>query len=319
MDLTVQQLRLVLAVHDTGGFTPAAEQLHLAQSSISRAVRDVERRLGITLFQRTTRHLVTTPEGAEFCLVARRVVDSFDAGINHFRGFLAGTRGRVRIAALPSMAAVLLPGAVSAYRAGHPDVELSIEDGMSDEVLAKVRAGTADLGVTVVAEDLPDLAVHPIASDRMCAVFPPDHRLASRESLTWAELATEPHIAFAPNSSIRQHADRAFTAARAHPAVALESGNITAVAGLVAAGLGAATMPGVVLPLAAFAGLAHVPLVAPETHRRIAVIRAPDHPLPPATRAFIAELTRTRPNAPETTWDGGLDGGLFEPAAPNRS
>ncbi|TDD92835.1 LysR family transcriptional regulator [Saccharopolyspora karakumensis] len=302
MDLTVQQLRLVLAVHDTGGFTAAAEQLHLAQSSISRAVRDVERRLGITLFQRTTRNLVTTPEGAEFCLVARRVVDSFDAGINHFQGFLAGTRGRVRVAALPSMAATLLPPVVSAYRAEHPDVELSIEDGMSDEVLAKVRAGTVDLGVTVVAEPLPDLAVHPIATDRMCAVFPQEHRFAAREALTWAELAREPHIAFAPNSSIRQHADRAFAAAQAHPRVVLESGNITAVAGLVAAGLGTAVMPGTVLPLIAFAGLVHVPLAAPETHRRIAVIRTPHHPQPPATRAFTRSLTWTRTTTPETTW-----------------
>ncbi|WP_406688555.1 LysR family transcriptional regulator [Saccharopolyspora sp. ID03-671] len=302
MDLTVQQLRLVLAVHDTGGFTPAAERLHLAQSSISRAVRDVERRVGTTLFRRTTRQLVTTPEGVEFCLVARRVVESFDAGINHFQGFLAGSRGRVRVAALPSMAAILLPPVVSAYRAEHPDVELSITDGMSDEVLAEVRAGTADLGVTVVAEPPLDLVVLPIATDRMCAVFPPEHRFAARAALTWAELAGEPHIAFGADSSIRQHADRSFAAAGTRPRVVLESGNITAVAGLVAAGLGTAVMPGTVLPLVAFAGLAHVPLTEPETHRRIAVIRAPHHPQPPATRAFTEALTRARTPAPETSW-----------------
>ncbi|RRO13041.1 LysR family transcriptional regulator [Saccharopolyspora rhizosphaerae] len=302
MDLTVQQLRLVLAVHDTGGFTPAAERLHLAQSSTSRAVRDVERKLGITLFQRTTRHLVTTPEGEEFCRVARRVVDSFDAGLNHFHGFLAGTRGRVRVAALPSMAAILLPPVVSAYRAEHPDVELTIEDGMSDDVLAKVRAGAVDLGVTVVAGPLPDLAVHPIATDRMCAVFPPEHRFSAREALTWSELATEPHIAFRPDSSIRQHADRAFAAAEAHPRVVLASRNITAVAGLVAAGLGAAVMPGTVLPLVAFAGLTHVPLVEPETRRRIAVVRDPRRAQAPATQAFARAITTTRTTVPETTW-----------------
>ncbi|MGP4015228.1 LysR family transcriptional regulator [Saccharopolyspora sp. 5N708] len=306
MDLTLQQLRLVLAVHDTGSFTTAGDRLHLAQSSMSRTVREVERKLGITLFERTTRNLVTTPEGDEFCRVARRMVEAFDAGINHFEGFLAGSRGRVRIAALPSLAAILLPPVVSAYRAAHPHVELSIEDGMSDEVLWRIRTGAVDLAVTVVPEPLPDLHVRPIAADRFCCVFPPQHRFSERRQLNWVDLADQPHIAFAPNSSIRQHAERAFAAAKANPSVVLESRNITTVAGLVAAGLGVAVMPGLVLPLVQFAGLQHRALGDPEVRRRIAVVRDPHRPLAAASEAFMAALAHTRhsaaPLAPETTW-----------------
>ncbi|PKW12979.1 LysR family transcriptional regulator [Saccharopolyspora spinosa] len=236
MDLTLQQLRLVLAVHDAGSFTLASEQLHLAQSSMSRTVREVERKLGITLFERTTRNLITTPEGHEFCRVARRMVEAFDAGINHFEGFLAGSRGRVRIAALPSLAAVLLPPVVSVYRAEYPGVELSIDDEMSDEVLRRVRTGVVDLAVAVVPEPLPDLQVRPIA-------------------------------------------ERAFATAQVRPNLALESRNITTVAGLVAAGLGVAVMPGLVLPLVQFAGLEHQALGGPEISRRIAVVREPNRPL----------------------------------------
>ncbi|MCI2417044.1 LysR family transcriptional regulator [Saccharopolyspora sp. K220] len=306
MDLTLQQLRLVLAVHETGSFTLAGDQLHLAQSSMSRTVREVERKLGITLFERTTRNLVTTPEGSEFCQVARRMVEAFDAGINHFEGFLAGSRGRVRIAALPSLAAILLPPVVSAYRAAHPDVELSIEDGMSDEVLQRIRTGAVDLAVTVVPEPLPDLHVRPIAADRFCCVFPPQHRFSERRQLGWAELANQPHIAFAPNSSIRQHAERAFATAKAHPPVVLESRNITTVAGLVAAGLGVAVMPGLVLPLVQFAGLEHRALGDPEITRRIAVVRDPHRPLAAASEAFMAAIAETQhsadPLTPESTW-----------------
>ncbi|MER5390757.1 LysR family transcriptional regulator [Saccharopolyspora sp. NPDC002686] len=306
MDLTMQQLRLVLAVHDAGSFTVAAEQLHLAQSSMSRAVREVERRLGITLFERTTRNLVTTPEGVEFCRVARHVIEEFDAGINHFEGFLAGNRGQVRIAALPSLAAILLPPVVSAYRAAHPEVDLSIADAMSDEVLHQVRAGAVDLAVTVVAEPLPDLHVKPIATDRFCCVFPPQHPFAEKRGVEWTDLAGQPHIAFAPSSSIRQHADRAFAAAKARPDVVLESRNISTVAGLVAAGLGVAVMPGLVLPLVQFAGLEHRPLREPGTSRRIAVVRNPHRPLAAAAEAFMAAITRAQrtaaPLPPETTW-----------------
>ncbi|WP_246868896.1 LysR family transcriptional regulator [Saccharopolyspora sp. ASAGF58] len=266
MDLTLQQLRLVLAVHDAGSFTLAGQQLHLAQSSMSRTVREVERKLGITLFERTTRNLITTPDGREFCRVARRMVEAFDAGINHFEGFLAGSRsrGRVRIAALPSLAATLLPPVVSAYRAEHPEVELSIEDDMSDGVLRRVRTGAVDLAVTVVPEPLPDLQVQPIAADRFCCVFPPSHPFAERRRLDWAELADQPHVAFEPSSSIRQHAEQAFATARVRPVLVLESRNITTVAGLVAAGLGVAVMPGLVLPLVRFAGLEHRALGRPK-------------------------------------------------------
>ncbi|MER6987619.1 LysR family transcriptional regulator [Saccharopolyspora hirsuta] len=306
MDLTFQQLRLVLAVHDAGSFTLAADNLHLAQSSMSRTVREVERKLGITLFQRTTRNLVTTPEGDEFCRVARRVVEAFDAGINHFEGFLAGSRGRVRIAALPSLAAILLPPVVSAYRAAHPGVDLSIADGMSDEVLQQVRSGEVDLAVTVTAEPLPDLDVRPIATDQFCCVFPPQHRFSRRRNLNWADLEGEPHIAFEPTSSIRQHAERAFATAQVCPELVLESRNIATVAGLVAAGLGVAVMPGLVLPLVQFANLEHRPLNDPETRRQIAVVRDPHRPLAAASEAFMTAITEAQrsaePLTPEVAW-----------------
>src|SRR5688500_11305732 len=127
MDLTIQQLRVVVAVHDAGSFTAAAETLLLAQSSLSRSVLEVERRLGVPLSDRTTRRLEPTAEGREFVAIARSTVASFDANLRHFAGFLDGQRGRVRVATLPSLAAILLPAIVSAYQSRHPEVELSIE------------------------------------------------------------------------------------------------------------------------------------------------------------------------------------------------
>jgi DNA-binding transcriptional LysR family regulator len=306
MDLTLQQLRLVLAVHDTGSFTLAAEHLHLAQSSMSRTVREVERKLGVTLFERTTRHIVPTPEGMEFSHVARRMVESFDTGINHFRGFLAGTRGRVRIAALPSLAAILLPPIMSAYRIDHPSVELSIEDGVSGEVLDRARSGDVDLAVTVAPEPLDDLDVRPVATDLFCCVFPTGHRFSTRARLSWADLEREPYIAFDPTSSIRQHADSAFATAKAQPELVVEARTIPAVAGLVAAGLGVSAVPGLVLPLMGFAGLEHRALDRPSASRPIAIIRDPHRPLAPAAEAFLDAIGHAQVRrdhlAPETEW-----------------
>jgi LysR family transcriptional regulator, carnitine catabolism transcriptional activator len=304
-DLTLQQLRVVVAVHEAGSFTAAAERLLVAQSSLSRTVAEVERRLGTPLFERTTRRLEATPAGREVVAAARRAVDAVEAEMRHVEGYLAGRSGRVRIATLPSLAAILLPGVVSAFRAGHPQVELSIEDALSAEVLERVRGGLADLAVTVVSavpDPLTDLTVTPVATDRFCCVFPPAHRFATREVLSWGELAGEAFIAFDRTTSIRQHVDASLAAAGVAPRQVVAARNIAAVAGLVAADLGVSVVPGLVLPLMGFAGVRHVVLDEPAAHRTMAVVRAAARPLSPIAAAFVAALTdpaRTRPDLPE--------------------
>lgn len=307
MDLTIQQLRIVLAVHDAGSFTSAAETLLQAQSSLSRTVIEVERRLGVALFERTTRRLEPTAEGREFVDIARKTVATFDANLRHFAGFLDGQRGRVRVATLPSLAAILLPSIVSAYQRAHPEVELSIEDALATEVLERVRTGVVDFAVTVVSgETVDDLHITPVATDRFCCVFPPDHAFASHTEVSWSDVAREAFIAFDRTTSIRQHLDRAFAESGAVPRGAIEARNISAVAGLVAAGLGVSAVPGLVLPLVEFAGLAYRPLGTPRAERRIAVVRVPHRPLSPASQAFhtaIIDAGRSRTTLPpETAW-----------------
>jgi len=311
MDLTLQQLRVVVAVYDAGSFTAAAESLMQAQSSLSRTVADVERRLGTALFTRTTRHLEPTAEGREFAAIARATVTTFEANLRHFTGFLDGQRGRVRVATLPSLAAILLPPVVSAYTREHPHVTLAIEDALAAEVLDRVRSGAVDFAVTVVSEaaaPIADLHVTPVATDRFCCVFRPGHRFADLDEVPWAELAGEAFIAFDRTTSIRQHLDRAFADSGTSPHNAVEARNISAVAGLVAAGLGVSAVPGLVLPLVEFAGLQHRRLGDPRMTRRIAVVRVPHRPLAPAAQAFLVAITDARragaPLPAEAAWLG---------------
>jgi DNA-binding transcriptional LysR family regulator len=304
-DLTLQQLRVIAAVHEAGSFTSAARHLLVAQSSLSRTVAEVERRLGTPLFERTTRRLEPTAAGREVVAAARRAVDAVEAELRHVEGYLAGRTGRVRIATLPSLAAILLPGVVSTFRADHPQVQLSIEDALSDEVIERVRSAAVDLAVTVVSQTpdpLDDLAVTPVATDRFCCVVPPGHRFADREVLAWGELAGEEFIAFDRTTSIRQHVDASFAAAGVVPRQVVAARNIAAVAGLVAADLGVSVVPGLVLPLMGFAGVRHVVLDEPPAHRTMAVVRAAARPLSPIAAAFVEALTdptRGRPELPD--------------------
>lgn len=289
MDLTVQQLRVVVAVAEAHSFTAASRRLTLVQSSLSRTVAEVERQVGVRLFRRTTRLVVLTAEGAQFIPIARAVIDSFDRGMSHFAGFLDGSQGLVRIATLPSLAATLLPPIVSSFRRERPSVSVVIEDGLLGDVVERVTTGQVDFAVTVVSEQPRDLTFDPLATDTFYCVFPPGHPLETKDNVEWIDLDGLPFIAFDPSSSVRQHVDRATAEHGITSGSVSEARNVAAVGGLVAAGLGVTAVPGLVLPLLEFANLSHRKLT-PTASRRIGILRNPHRPMSPATSGALAAV-----------------------------
>nr|WP_246321652.1 LysR family transcriptional regulator [Nocardioides panzhihuensis] len=286
----MRHLRVVIAVADAGGYTPAARELHVAQSSLSRTVQEVEQRIGVPLFERTTRRVRPTLEGEAFLATARRLVAEFDAALNHFEGYLAGTRGAVSVAALPSLAGSMLPPVLAAFRRGHPEVAVSVKDGFSGEVLDLVVRGEVDLAVSVAARVPATLAVRHIAVDAFAAVLPAGHPLAAEEELRWADLAGQPFVAFERISSIRSYVDRVLTETGTRTGALTEARNIGAVAGLVAAGLGVSAAPSLVLPMMMFADVVVRPLVAPVVERDICLIHDPRRPMSRAALALMQLL-----------------------------
>ena len=290
IDLSLRHLRVVVAVADAGGYTPAARDLHVAQSSLSRTVQEVEQRIGVPIFERTTRRVRPTLEGAEFLAMARRLVTEFDTALNHFEGYLAGTRGEVSVAALPSLAGSMLPPVLAAFRGAHPEVAVSVKDGFSEEVLDLVVRGEVDLAVSV-AEHVPAiLDVRHIAVDAFAAVLPSGHPLAAAEEIRWSDLEGQPFVAFERISSIRSYVDRVLADTATRVGALTEARNIGAVAGLVAAGLGVSAAPSLVLPMMMFADVAIRPLAAPVVERDICLIHDPRRPMSRAARALMQLL-----------------------------
>ncbi|MEQ3551748.1 LysR substrate-binding domain-containing protein [Pseudonocardia nematodicida] len=290
MDLEIRQLRAVVAVADAASFSDAAAALGLAQSSLSRTVQAVERRVGVALFRRTTRSVQTTTEGAEVVALARHVLAEHGAAMAHLTGYLAGVRGHVTIAALPSLAAGLLPPALAAYRENHRGVTVTVHDGLSTEVLDRVRDGTADLGLTVLTGPPAGLHVTRLVRDTFHLVTRDDDPLAARGSVAWADLRDRAFVAFDPSSSIRAHTDRVLAEQGIGLGPVTGARNILAVGGLVAAGLGVSAVPGLVLPLLGFANLARVPLRDPEVRRDVCMIHNPRRPFSPAASALLRLL-----------------------------
>lgn len=289
---TPQQLVCFLRVADTGSFSEAARQLAVSQPALSRTIKLMEEALGARLFDRDTRNVVLTPAGAELKPLAQRLTAEFDGAFGELAQFVAGRRGRVTIAALPSIAAVLLPPAIAAFRLDHPKVEILIRDGLSGSVVDAVIDGHAELGLTVQPTPSDRLVYRPLTSDGFGLVCRAEDPLARRKSVPWSVFADHRFIAMAPASSVRAMTDAAFLQAGLAIPPLYECAFLATTGHLVAAGLGVTALPRLTLPLVGAAGLVWRPLTRPAIRREIGVVTRAGRARSPAGESFLAELER---------------------------
>ncbi|MEV0781279.1 LysR substrate-binding domain-containing protein [Streptomyces sp. NPDC050433] len=305
MESTLRQLSAYVAVARAASFTAAAGQLHVSQSSLSRAVADLERQLGTQLFDRDTRNVQLTAAGVETLRIAEQIVNAHRSGMKELGRFLLGESGTVAVATLPSVAAVLLPRVISGFRRQRPEVSMRIMDGMERSVLGHVLSGDADFAITT-GEPTGQLEHQPLVRDRFVAVLPEAHALAGLAEVTWEQLAREPFLAVGRESSVRRLTDATFAQVDARAEPAAEAGNIATVGGLVAAGLGVSAMPALVVPLLGGGPLVHRPLVGPVVDRRLDIALRARRPLPLAAGRFLETLQEFRaqrhPLPPGVTW-----------------
>src|ERR671910_2036241 len=178
MYLTVRQLETLVAAADAPSFSAAAGKLGISQPALSETVKRVEEELGVRVFERTTRSLSLTPEGEHAVIVAREAVRDFRLALESIADRTQGRRGRLTVAALPSVACAVLPGAVQAFRSRYPGVEVRVHDGLHERAVDMVLDGVADLALSVRPAQRAELQFQELGSDGMHLVCGADHALA---------------------------------------------------------------------------------------------------------------------------------------------
>lgn len=287
MDVTPQQLEVFLNVAAAGSFTGAARSMAVSQPALSRAVKLLEDQIGARLFDRDSRHVALTPAGAALLPIAERMVAAFTSEFGELAQFVAGRRGRLVVAALPSIAAVLLPDAMRAFASASPGVEIAILDGLSGSVVDAVLSGQADLGLTAQLAPDQELTYAKLLSDEFGLVCPLDDPLAEvEEKLPWSIFTARPFVAMAKSSSVRAMTDAAFLQAGLSVSPLYECAFLGTTGALVAAGLGITALPRLAMKLTAAAdSLRWRPLRDPVIRRQIGVVtRAGRTPSPAADK-----------------------------------
>lgn len=295
--VTVGHLRAAVSVMETHSFTESAHILGISQSSLSRRISDLERILSVTLLRRTTRSVEPSSAGraplAQMRAQMRATLVSFDKGLEQIEQLATGDHGSITIGCLPSIASSFLPAVIRDFLREHPDVQVEVRDALTSQVIEQVRTGQVDFAITAGTERATDLEYRRIGADGFYCALPEWHPLSGRDTIDWTQLSGERIIVFSPYTSISRPVELAFEAAEVRPASTMVAHNVGAVAGLVASGLGATAVPGLVRPLMEFAQVTFVPL-RPSVDREISLIRRRGEPPSPAVQHFLGTLSQHR-------------------------
>ena len=240
-----RRLRYFLAVADHGSVTDAARQLHVAQPSLSQAIRGFESELGVQLFHRVGRGLRLSPAGQALVGPARQVLRAIEEARNAITGVTELRTGTLEIAALATLAVDPMATLIGRFRDRHPGVQVRVlEPESADGVRALVRDGACELGATNLPLHDQRLVAHPLGEQELLIVLPPDAASKDdRRPLGARQLAATPLVVSPPGTSTRMLLEQALAQVGATPRVAVETAAREAIVPLVLAGAGAALLP----------------------------------------------------------------------------
>jgi DNA-binding transcriptional LysR family regulator len=240
-DLT--DLRLFCDVVDAGSITAGAERSALALAAASTRIRRMEEALGAALLVRSRQGVTPTEAGRTLIKHARLMLAQSARLKEDLGSFAGGLSGEVRLLANTNALTEFLPEALSSFLAAHPQVSVDLEERLSDEIVGLVAEGAADIGIVAGTVDVGALATYPFRSDRFVVVTAAHHPLATRRSVTFAEILDCEFVGLERSSSLQRFL--AAKAAREGRALRLrvQLRSFDAVCRLVEAGVGIGVAP----------------------------------------------------------------------------
>lgn len=287
--MDVRQLRYVLAVARRLSFTLAAGDLSIAQPALSQQIAGLERELGVRLFDRTNRRVSLTDAGRALVVRAERILADVSAAAEEMSAFAGGLRGRVVLGTYQSFSEYTLPKLLGRFHALYPGIEIALREGLADDLLAQLHAGSIDAFIGDPGDAGHALArafvSEPLYEDELVIALAATHPRARASVIEIGELRDEPWVIFRPGSSLTA---RVYALARASgfvPRIAFESVDSMTVRSLVAEGLGVALFPRT-LGNTPGPNVALVSLAPSRVFRRMSLVTRPG-PYAPSASTFL--------------------------------
>ncbi len=292
-------------------FSKAAEAHQVSQSSASQAVHLLEKRLGTELIDRSKRPFELTSAGEVYYEGCRKLLDRFRKIEDRVQQISNRVVGRVRLAAIYSVGLLQMDAYARQYRQLYPDVDLQLSYLHPDEVYSRVLSDDADLGLVSFPRDGGDVASICWQEQPMVAVFPPNHKMASTNSVSVGHLSGENMVSFTTELTIRKKVDRWLKQAKVSPNIVHEFDNIENIKRAIEIGSGFSILPQPTVRREVEAGTLHAAKIKDtDWQRPLGIIHRRNNKLASPVEKFIELLhedpesfSSTEPTA-QSTQDG---------------
>jgi LysR family transcriptional regulator, transcription activator of glutamate synthase operon len=291
--MEVHQLAYFESVSRHLHFTRAAYELNVAQPSVSQQIRKLETELGTPLFHRMKRRVALTEAGQRFLPHARAVLQQLEEARVEVQELTGLSKGSLAVGAPPSVGTHLFPRALAAFSQRHPGIGLSFREGGSRTLVHLLEQGQLDLAVVIQPIRHPALETMPLLDEELLLAVPLGHpRAGTHARVRLAELREEAFVMLREGAyDLRDQTLAACRRVGFEPRVALDGCEMDSVLRFVAAGIGVAILPAMVLSdVDSATGPAAVRLQGARLSRSLVIARRRDRYFSAAGREFARVL-----------------------------
>ena len=237
-------LRYFVTLARVRHYTKAAEQLCITQPSMSHAISEMEKELGVPLFEKNGRRTTLTRFGEEFLVCAEHTLDTLDSGVASIQRHARG-EGLIRLGLLRPLGVNYVPRLASGFLKENPglDLHFTFHSGVTRELLDGLSGRKYDLIFCSQPPETSGFISVPVKKQELVLITPENHPLAARRTIDLAETLDWPYIFFEKSTGIRAVIDRMFEETGGQPEIAYETEEDEVIAGLVTQGFGIAVVP----------------------------------------------------------------------------
>ena len=280
---------------DRQHFKLAAEQMNVTASAFSQMISRLEEQMGVRLFDRDTRRVSLTPEGALLIPSARAIARDIDSMFATLRDHAEMRQGKVSLAALPSLCADWLPKVIAEYSRKYPNIRVRLFDTVAESNVDFVRRGLADFAINSRLENPDEFESRLLFNERFYFVCPPTHKLAKKRSVRLRDLSGSTYIQSSVTGSIwRWIEPHARGIEFKH--TGLEVARLSTLAGLIHNGLGVSIVPAFGLFQFFRLGLCAIPIRDPGLHRPLLLVKQHGRSLSVAAEELLKTIAQFPPD-----------------------
>lgn len=292
MILNLRQIEMFRAVMTTGSISGASQLLFVSQPAVSRLLSHTEHRVGFPLFERIKGRLYSTPEAKKLFREVESVYQAVQRVHELAQDLSENRSGILNIVSSPSIGQMIIPQAISSFRAQHPEVKVTLQCLNYSYLKDRLLNRQADVGVIILPMAHPNLEVTPLCNNRLVCVFPRDHELARHATLTLADLRPHPLIAYDKDSPFGHLVGDMYERAGEPLKAAMEVGSPQNACSLVQAGAGVALVDEFSVRSWSGSGQLIMREVIDAPTLQANLVHLGYEPMSQLTQAFIGELKR---------------------------